>query len=206
ARHRERWSAPLPSCDHRSSPRSLGQLYRGLCLDCAVDHMREAVQRGVAIDFAWGEPCGREVGPVGRIGPRVRFEAHGIGLPIEAAALSGGGAVKKVSGIDLQPGLVGEQLEHAAGRWLSQPRGKARLAAWRRKAEIMVITAAHSQLRMVVANPRTDLDACPKVEWRIGDRAGRLWQRDRAGIDGEEMVRCHGEVMVENAAARARAG
>src|SRR3954465_14771686 len=100
--------------------------------------MREAVQRGVAIDFARGKPCGREVGPVGRIGPRVRFEAHGVGLPIQATAFSGGGAIEKVSGIDLEAGLVGEQFEHAAGRRLSESRSEARLAAWRCKAEIMV--------------------------------------------------------------------
>ena len=149
ARRRERQSAPLPFRSRRSSPRSLRRLYRGLCLDCAVncalDRMREAVQRGVAIDLARGKPRGREVGPVGRIGPGVRFEAHGIGLPIEAAALSGGGAVEKVSGIDLQPGLVGEQLEHAAGRWLSEPRGKARLAAGRAETEIVIVAAADPQ-------------------------------------------------------------
>ena len=168
--------------------------------------MREAVQRGVAIDFARRKPCGRKVGPVGRIGPGVRFEADGVGLPIEPAALSGGGAVEKVSGIDLQPGLVGEQFEHAAGRWLSQPRGEARLAARRAEAEIVIVAAAHPQLRMVVADPRADLDACAEVERRAGHRAGRLRQRDRAGIDGEEMIRRHGEVMIENIPARARAG
>src|SRR6185369_9054496 len=124
--------------------------------------MREAVQRGVAIDVARGKPCGREVGPVGRIRPRVRFEAHGVGLPIQAAALSGGGAIEKVSGIDLQAGLIGEQFEHAAGRGLGEPRSETRLAAWRREAKIMVIAAANAELRMVVANPRTDLDACPE--------------------------------------------
>src|SRR3954466_2588821 len=116
--------------------------------------MREAIQRGVAIDLARGKPCGREVGPVGRIGPGVRFKAHGVGLPIQAATLSGGRTVEKVSGIDLQPGLVGEQFEHAAGRGLGESRSETRLAAWRREAEIMVIAAANAELRMVAANPR----------------------------------------------------
>src|SRR6185369_2830503 len=123
----------------------------------------------------------------------VRLETDGVGLSIEAAALSGGGAVEKVSGIDLQARLVGEQFEHAAGRRLSQPRSEARLAACRTETEIMVIAATHAQLRMVVANPRADLEAGTEVERRAGHRAGRLRQRDSAGIDGKEMIRRHGE-------------
>ncbi len=70
----------------------------------------------------------------------------------------------------------------------------------------MVIAAAHSQLRMVVADPRANLDACPEVERRIRYRTGRLRQRDRAGINGEEMICRHGEAMIENIPARPRTG
>ena len=59
---------------------------------------------------------------------------------------------------------------------------------------------------MVVANPRADLDACAEIERRIGHGAGRLRQRDCAGVDGEEMIRRHGEMMIENVLARARTG
>src|SRR6267142_6184441 len=144
--------------------------------------MGETIQRGVTIDIARRQPCRREIGPVWRIGPGVRLEAHGVGLPIQATTLSAVGAVEKVSGIDLQPGLVGGQFEHAAGTRRSKPRGETRFTACRREAEIMVIAAAKPELRMVVADTRADFDTVAEVEWRAGHRARRLRQRDGAGV------------------------
>ena len=118
--------------------------------------MREAVARVVAIDPAGGQPRGREVRPVGRVGPCVRFEADGIGLPIKPAALSGSRTVKKVSGVDLQARLIGEELEYAAGCRLGEPRGETWLAGGRAKTEIVVVAAADAKLRMVIANSRAD--------------------------------------------------
>src|SRR3569832_1332626 len=109
--------------------------------------MREAVARAVAIDFARGKPRAREIRPVGRIGPGVRLETDGVGLSIEASALSGGRAIEKVSGIDLQAGLVGEQFKHAAERRLSKPRGEPRLTACRAEAEIVIVTATDADRR-----------------------------------------------------------
>src|SRR4051812_35978389 len=143
--------------------------------------MREAIPRGVAIDLARRQPRGRKVRPVRRIGPGVRLEADGVGLPIEATTLSGGRTVEKISGIDLQAGLVGEQFEHPARRRLSKPRGEARFAACRAETEIVIVAAANAELRMIVANPCADRETGAEVEWCAGDFARRLRQRDRAG-------------------------
>jgi hypothetical protein len=62
--------------------------------------VREPVQRGVAIDLAGKKMRCQEVGPIGRVGPSLRLKADGVGLPIKAAALSGGAGVEIVPRID----------------------------------------------------------------------------------------------------------
>ena len=148
----------------------------------------------------------REVGPVGCVGPGLRLKADGVGLPIKPTTLSGRAAVEIVPRIDLQTGLIGVQFEHAARAWIGEPRGEARLIACPGKTEIVIIAAAISQLRMIVADARTDLGAGTKIERGAGNGAGRLLQRNRGGVDREKIIRGDGKAMIENVARRACPG
>ena len=63
--------------------------------------MREAIQRGVAIDLARRQACGRKICPVWRIRPGVRLKADGVAQLVEC------GAGKVLTGLArrIEPGL-----------------------------------------------------------------------------------------------------
>src|SRR2546421_104225 len=63
-----------------------------------------------------------------------------------------------------------------------------------------------TQLRMIVADPRADLDAGTEVERCARNGARWLSQRDGDSIDGEKMVGSEREAMIQNVAVRACAG
>ena len=55
------------------------------------------------------------VGPVRRVREQLRLQGDAVTLAVAAAARGSAGAVEEVAGVDLQPGLVGEQLQPGAG-------------------------------------------------------------------------------------------
>src|SRR5262249_562036 len=107
-----------------------------------------------------------KVRTVGRIRPSLRFEADGVGLPVEPASLSRNRAIEIVSGIDLQPRLIRQELENPSRFWRLEPCRKASFARII-KAEVMVVASTVTKLRISAADPGTDCRGLAEIEGRI---------------------------------------
>lgn len=55
---------------------------------------------------------------VGRIGKSLTFKRYGAIIGIDCGLFPCGGACKPVAGVDLHPGLIGQNGESAAGYWI----------------------------------------------------------------------------------------
>src|SRR5206468_6020208 len=117
----------------------------------------------------------REIYPVGRVGPSLRFEADRVRLPVQPSAFSADRAIEIVSRINLQAGLVGQEFEHSPGAWRFEPRRQAQRAR-AIQAEIVIVSFAMPQLLIVSADPCTDRSGGAEIERRTRDGARRFGQ------------------------------
>lgn len=147
------------------------------------------------------EPRARKIAAVWCIGPGLRLQTQCVGLSIEAIAPSRRAAVEKITRIELQAGLVGEQFERASRARRLEPRGQPNALA-ARKTEIMIVAAPAAQLLVVHPDARANGGAVPEVERRTVDSARRPLQGNRGGIDGEEVIGGDPEPMSQDVACR----
>src|SRR5438874_7563481 len=140
----------------------------------------------MAIDLAGRKARARKIRPVRCVRPDMRLQAYGVRLPVELAALARDRAVEIVAGIDLEAGLIGEQL-HDAHRARRLHTRRERKLAVARETVGMVVTPAVAQLLVALADALADGPRLAEVERRAGNAAPRLRQRNGRGINREEM-------------------
>src|SRR3954466_3442995 len=109
----------------------------------------------MAVDAIGRQPGVWEVRTVGRVRPDVRFEADRVRLPVEPPAFSPDRAVEIVTGINLQAGLIGHELEDAAGARGCRPGRKSERAAIVETPGV-IVTPAVCQLLIVVPDAGAD--------------------------------------------------
>src|SRR6185312_16380033 len=131
-------------------------------------HQREAIHRLVPVGLSGIEPRRRKIGTVGRVGPGLRFEAEGIRLPIESVAFAAQRAVEEVAGIELQAGLVGQQLHDAPAMRGFDPRSEAHAIALHQTI-IVIVAAAAPQLLVIGSDTRADRFELAEIERRAFD-------------------------------------
>src|SRR3954454_4404852 len=134
----------------------------------------------------------------------MRLQAHRVRLPEQLAALARNRAVEIITRIDLQTGLISEQLHDAPRARRLQPRRERKLAVTRETVGVIVALAV-AQLLVALADALADPPRLAEVERRAGNAARRLKQRNGGGIDREEMPGRDRQLVIENGRARCRA-
>src|SRR5215472_9090980 len=148
---------------------------------------RETIDGVVTIDSIRGQPRAWKIRSIGSVGPDLRFQTDGVGLPVKPPALSSDRAVKIVSRIDLQAWLVGQKLEDTPRARRLEPRCKPQRASVV-QTEIVVVTLAVARLLIVVADARADRRRFAEIERRAGDGLRRHGQGNCGLIGHQEMI------------------
>src|SRR3954449_2661327 len=155
----------------------------------------------MAINLAGFEARARKIRAVRCIRPDVRLQANCIRLAIQLTTLAGDRAVEIVAGIDLEPGLIGEELHDPPRTRRLQPRRKSKLAVTP-EAVGVIIAPAVAQLLIAFTNALAHTARLAEVERRAGNAARRFGQRNGGGVDREEMPGGDHECVIENGRAR----
>lgn len=142
----------------------------------------------MAVGFARIKPGGGKIRTVRGICPGLRLEAKRVGLSMETPTFSFRGAVEKVSGIELEAGLVGREIERAAGCRMNDARNEP----WRGgialcQHEAVIISASTLQLLVCCADIGPDRLRRAEVKRRAGD-VGGFAQRYQFGIGRQEAI------------------
>ncbi len=90
--------------------------------------------------------------------------------------------IEKISRVELNSGLGGQHLQHAAAQWLFDASRQLEPVAGPAQHPIVVIAFAELQLFIVVADARADGRGLAKIERRAVDRA-KLARGDKPRID-----------------------
>src|SRR5262249_11574967 len=98
---------------------------------------------------------------------------------------------------ELQARLVGQKLEDTPRARRFEPRCKLQRAS-AVQTEIVVVTLAVSQLRIVLADARADRLWFAEIQRRAGAGVGRLGQGNCGLVGRQEMIGGNGQPMIKN--------
>src|SRR3990170_7392641 len=154
---------------------------------------REAVDHSVVVRLPRVHARRPESGLVRCVGEQLRLKRNPVAHAVDMPSLANQRAVEEVAGIDLDPGLIGKYLQHAARHRVLEPGGELWFGRLARVEHEVVIDPApdddlrvapvtdnlvqHAPGREVERRPRNGL-ACPRwnqgsVDWRIVRRRYR---------------------------------
>ena len=106
----------------------------------------------------------REFRLIGRIGKVLRLEAEGGPAAVNLATLPVDCAIEEVPGVELHPGLRGQDLHHAAGFRLRDARRKRQAVSGAVDYKVVIVALSEFQLLVVRIDARTDRCRLAKVE------------------------------------------
>ena len=116
------------------------------------------------ISLAGFEIGRREFRLIGRIRKVLRLEAEGGAAAVNLAALSVHGAVEEVPGVELHPGLRGQDLHHAAGFRFRDARRERQAVAGAVEHKVVIVALPEFDLLVVRIDTRPDLRRLAEVE------------------------------------------
>src|SRR2546422_7386012 len=116
-------------------------------LSSSLLRRRELEGRCLMISLAGFELCRREFRLIGRIRKVLRLEAEGGPAAVSLSALAVDRAVEEVPGVELDPGLRGEDLHHTAGFRLRDARRKRQPAPGMVDYKVVIVALPEFQLR-----------------------------------------------------------
>src|ERR1700741_1090077 len=112
------------------------------------------------------------------------FEGNAGARAVSPPALAGDAAGERVAGVELDAGLGGEHLEHAAAGGIAQPRGELRPLAYAVEREGVVVSPGDAELLVARIDALAQRGRRGEVERRAADLAA-LARGDQRGVDGE---------------------
>src|SRR5215218_10830360 len=143
----------------------------------------EPVDRGGVVALAGAQHGRREVGVVGRVGEVLGLQGETVALPVGAAAGPDHGAVEEVARVELDAGLVGEDLQYPPAARVLQPGRQLQPGAAPVEHPVVVVAAADLELlEAVVTDPLTDPGRTGEVHRRAGHRVDGP-RGDQGGVD-----------------------
>src|SRR5215211_4066779 len=148
----------------------------------------EPVDRGGVVALAGAQHGRREVGVVGRVGEVLGLQGEAVALAVGAAAGPDHGAVEEVARVELDAGLIGQDLQHPTTARVLQPGRQLQPGAAPVQHPVVVVAAAELQLlEAVVTDPLTDPGRAGEVHRRPGDRVDGPGG-DEGRVDGREVA------------------
>src|SRR5215211_4770989 len=143
----------------------------------------EPVDRGGVVALAGAQHGRREVGVVGRVGEVLGLQGETVALPVGAAAGPDHGAVEEVARVELDAGLVGEDLQHPPAARVLQPGRQLQPGAAPVEHPVVVVAAADLELlEAVVTDALADPGRTGEVHRRAGHRVDGP-RGDQGGVD-----------------------
>src|SRR6266508_2533857 len=142
----------------------------------------EPVDGGRVVLLARPQHGRREVVMVGRVRVVLGLQRQAVALPVHPAAGADQGAVQEVARVELDARLVGEDLQDPAASRVGQPRRQLQPGAAPVQHPVVVVAAADDELRVAVADARTDRGRPGEVQRRAGHR-GDLAGGDQGRVD-----------------------
>src|SRR5664280_2498835 len=137
----------------------------------------------------FGGRKGRVVGGVRKV---LGLQCQSVSLTVGPPSGADMGTVQEVAAIQLQPGLVGQHLQHAPGGGVGQPSGPTQASS--PQYVVVVIAPGGQQLGVRVAQARADSRLAAEVQrgaGHLGDLAGRdqvlTQERELVGVYHERM-------------------
>src|SRR5215212_2361860 len=143
----------------------------------------EPVDAGGVVALAGAQHGRREVWVVGRVREVLGLQGQAVALAVGAAAGPDQGPVEEVAGVELDAGLVGEDLQHPPAARVLQPGRQLQPGAAPVEHPVVVVAAADLELlEAVVADALADPGRAGEVHRRAGHRVDRPGG-DQGGVD-----------------------
>ena len=131
---------------------------------------RKPVNRDRVESLAWFQLGRGEVRMIRRVGIMLRLQAERVSMIVDLAVGPGHGAIEKIAGIELYPGLIGEYLQDASCRRFVGLCRQLNFLSTAVEHPILIVPVCQLQLLIVGIDARSNHSRLEEVERRTRHR------------------------------------